>query len=262
MTQASGCWAPRQRPWPRQSRRPARAGRSPARRVSSTPGALQEKRQSQPRQQFAAIGRGRGQNQRGRRLQKQRLAPDSILTGVGAGPIIRGPWQRACQTESIARGWRRMQRCWSASIRSASCLACRICWRTARAPCARVSHSRNVAGRAGGDGRGRGGAAAGVPALPAGLRVAGERQQRDRILRTARTEPLRTRSARAYAMDEGACQPARTGRGRIVVGACRSSHCMRRRAAAGADGRGGRHQNVRGIDRRPFAGLQDLLKKT
>ncbi len=28
-----------------------------------------------------------------------------ILTGVGTGPIIRGPWHRACLTESIARTW-------------------------------------------------------------------------------------------------------------------------------------------------------------
>ncbi len=62
-----------------------------------------------------------------------------VLTGVGTGPIIRGPWHRACPTELIARAWRTMESCWSASIRSASCLDCRTHWRMRAGRCKRDS---------------------------------------------------------------------------------------------------------------------------
>ena len=125
-----------------------------------------------PREQRASVARGRCQNELRRRLQKQRLAPNVLLTGVGSSPIIRGPWQRACRTLSIAHAWQRKPRCWSVPTSCAICPGSRSCSRSRKASSMRVLLSRQLpSGRSGAHVEVRAAPTADLPALHAGIRL-------------------------------------------------------------------------------------------
>ena len=187
-----------------------------------------------------------------------------ILTGVGTGPIIRGPWHRACLTESIARTWLTMQWCWSASIRSAKCLACRIYWRTRRDPCGRVSHLRNSARAA----RAPPSRSRRIRNWYASVACKASRLPRPAAarlnFRTAWAADAADSQREVYAMDEGRVSLRELAEEELllalpIVAACDTPQTCGRAPVHEA---GAVVQDLPSGRSRPFSALQDLLKKT
>ena len=160
-----------------------RKGRFPRLRRLVYAGRDAPKGSAHPGQEGAAIARSGGQNQLiwwG--LQKQRLAPAFVLTGVGTGPIIRGPWQPARQSSSIAHSCPRKARCWSEFTRSADLDRLKDVLTDSRGVrSCEVCVFEDVLGPGGCEHRDSRGAAAAMSALHAGVRSRSRRRQRGRV---------------------------------------------------------------------------------
>ncbi len=180
-----------------------------------------------------------------------------VLTGVGPGPIIRGPWHRACPTELIARAWRRMRLCWSATIRSSELPRLQDLLADARGSVTgaiRFSEIgwRVVPARASPCRR----SAAGLPAMSARLRIC--RWPADSEIEFASSEAGAPADSprEIYLMDDGSVSLRELAEEELLLAlplVALLQHAGDLRSGA---------EQPRRSRQRPFAVLQDLLKKT
>ncbi len=180
-----------------------------------------------------------------------------VLTGVGTRPIIRGPWHRACLTELNARAWRTTGRCWSASIRSSELARLQDLLADSSGSVQAQFAFASLAG-------GRAGATVSVQAMPRlvcqrctqGFEYAVASESEIEFAATEAEAPADS-PREIYVMDEGWVSLRELAEEELllalpIVAACSTpENCGRAPSPRAAE-----------PTTRPFAGLQDLLKKT